>query len=146
MRVGRGDLAPRGCLDPAGISVPQITLLDSVHSMSIFAVSIPVQYNVLFSYSGFAREKENRFHTASPADKSHECLGVIWSGVISHHSEYDDFRDGRKCARPVMRESKEDLLRRTHEEDVRAFGVRSSCSLSGRIWAQSVTSAGTGRR
>lgn len=114
--------------------------------MCISAVSIPAQDNLLFSYSGFAREKENRFHTVSLDGKSHECLGLIWSGVISHHSEHDDFRDGRKCARPVMRESKEDLLRRTYEEDVRAFGVRSSCSLSGRIWAQSVTSTGTGRR
>lgn len=94
MHVGRGDLAPRGRLEPAGISAPKIALLDSVYSMSIFAVSISVQDNLLFSYSGFAREKENRFDTASPDDKSHECLGVMLSGVIAHHSEYDDFRDG----------------------------------------------------
>ncbi len=129
MRVGRGALAPRGRPEPAGISVPKIALLDSVHSMSISAVSIPIHDNVLLSYSVSAREKEICYHTASSDDESHEYLGVIFSGVFAYHSKHDGFWDGRERAWPVMCESKEGLLHRTHEEDVRAFGGQSSCNL-----------------
>ncbi len=141
MRGGRGASAPRGPPEHAGISAPKIALLDFVHPMSI-----PVHDNVLLSYSVSAWEKESRFHTASPNDDLHEYTGVIFSGMVAYRFEYDNLRDGREHAWPVVCESKEDLLRRMHEEDVRAFGVQSSYGLSGWVWAQSVSSTGTGRR
>ncbi len=64
--------------------------------MSIYAAGILVHDTILFSYSRFAREKENRFHTASLDDKSHEYLGVIFSGVFAYHSKHNGFWDGRK--------------------------------------------------
>ncbi len=110
-------------------------------------MSIPVYDNVLLSYSVSAREKESRFHTASPDDDLHEYTGVIFSDVVAYLFEHDNFfRDGREHAWPVVYESKEDLLRRMHEEDVRAFGAQASCGPSARVWAQSVSSTGTGRR
>lgn len=150
MRVGRGALALRGRPEPPGISFPKIALLDSVYSMSFSAVSIPVHDNFLLSYSVFGREKEIRFRTASPDDEPHEYTDVIFSGVIPYHFEhynlqalFDEdrfvFRYGRKQARPLVCEPKEDLLCRIHEEDVRTFGVQSSRSLSGWVWAQSGT-------
>ncbi len=134
MRVGRGASAPRGRLEPAEISAPKITLLDSVHPMSI-----SVHDNVLLSYCMSVREKEIRFRTAFPNDESHEYTIVISSNMVAYRFEHDNFRDGREHALPVVYGLKEDLLRRMHEEDVRAFGVQSAYSLSGRAWAQSVT-------
>ena len=142
MRVGRRASAHRGRPEPAEISAPKIALLDSM-----YPVCIPVHDNVLLSCSVSAREKESRFHTASPDDDLHEYTGVIFSDVVAYLFEHDNFfRDGREHAWPVVYESKEDLLRRMHDEDVRAFGAQASCGPSARVWAQSVSSTGTGRR
>jgi hypothetical protein len=105
-------------------------------------MSISGHDNVLLSYSVSAREKEVRFHTASPDDQPHEYTHVIFLGMVAYHFEHDNLRDGRERAWPVVYESKEDLLRRM-QEDARAFGVQPSCGLSGRVWAQSVTRTGT---
>ncbi|MDQ3302515.1 MAG: hypothetical protein M3518_04095, partial [Actinomycetota bacterium] len=111
MRVGRRASAHRGRPEPAEISAPKIALLDSM-----YPVCIPVHDNVLLSCSVSAREKESRFHTASPDDDLHEYTGVIFSDVVAYLFEHDNFfRDGREHAWPVVYESKEDLLRRMHD-------------------------------
>ncbi len=125
-------------------------------------MDISIHDNSLLSYSVSAQKREIRLHTIFLDGERSEYTDVVFSGVVAYHFEHDDFQtilfdiieanledihdeyeflfsQGRSYHWPVDHDSRESLLRRMREQEIRAFDIQSSLGLSGWVWARNMT-------
>ncbi len=138
-------------------------LFPALDFFEIAMEDISVHDNFLISYSVFCRKREIYLHTAFLDKEPHEYTDVVFSGVTIYHFECDNldtiifdieeaelediyaeyenlFSRLKNYAWVTFRyESKEELIRKMREKNVKAFTINSSHGLAGWVWAESMS-------
>jgi hypothetical protein len=122
---------------------------------------ISVHDNSLLSYEVLCKKHEIHLHTAYYDAEPHEYTDVIFSGVIAYHLVYDNlhtiifdieevdiekiyadnedlFIHGKNHGWPISHKSKEELLLKMKDENIKGFVINSSYGVDGWVWAQNV--------
>ncbi len=126
-------------------------------------MDISIHDNQLTSYSVLCQKREIHLHTTFLDSEPYEYTDVIFSGVVIYHFECDNldtviFDIGEAELEDIYAEyeslfsrlknyawitftyeSKEDLIRKVREMNVKAFTINSSYGLAGWIWAESMS-------
>ncbi len=123
---------------------------------------ISIHDNFLTSYSVLCKKREIHFHTAFLDKEPFEYTDVIFKNVTTYYFESDNLdtiifdieeanlaeiyeeyeatfsRLKNYCWIPFSYDSKEELIQKMSEMNIRAFKIHSSYGLSGWIWAESM--------
>jgi hypothetical protein len=123
--------------------------------------NVSVHDNSLISYEVLCREREIHLHTAFLDREPHQYTDVIFQSVAAYHfvgdnfntiisnidevdveriySEYEElFVESMDFVWPMLYESKEELLGKMKDENVRGFIIHSSYGMAGWVWAESM--------
>ena len=123
-------------------------------------MDISIHDNQLLSYSVLSLKREIHLHTLY--SEKNEYTDVIFSGVIAYHFECDNFRtiifdieegdleeiynDNEPLFLRLKNygwinidyNSKEELLRKMLDNNIKAYNLHSSYGLSGWVWAENM--------
>lgn len=138
----------------------------SAPALDFFVIAmkdISVHDNRLVSYSVLCQKREIHLYTEFLDNEPHEYTDVIFSGVVLYHFEGDNLDtiifDVEEAALEDIYaeyehlfsrlknyawvtfgyESKEELIRKMHEKNVKAYTINSSYGLAGWIWAENMS-------